>query len=210
MAAERRKRGPRGDISTETLLVAADRILDAGGPPTLSLRTVAREAGVTPTVLYTYFDDMFDLRNQLGDAFLGRIDLGLLQQSPAAKGLRALLDQVTDLFEHNLGHAALLSSQRIMGPHALALNEALLDFFIDEVGHSAGEAASITGFLTEWVHGRVQLAPSNPATGGFLRALAHQDLESYPRTTEMLNHSTDGNWALDVAVRAFTTPRKVT
>jgi AcrR family transcriptional regulator len=182
-----RRRGPRGDVSTATLLRAADRVLRDKGTAGLSLRSVAREAGVTPNVLYTYFDDMADIRNRLGDDFLGRLDLALLRTSPPREGLRRFLRHALDLFQASPGHVQLLASQRIAGAYSLALNEALLDFFIDTAGHHPRRAADVTVFLTEWLHGTLLLSPSNPVTESFTTALARVDLTAYPRTAAMLS-----------------------
>jgi AcrR family transcriptional regulator len=181
-----RRRGPRGDVSARLLVDAADRVLSRGGLPALSLRAVAAEAGVTPNALYTYVDGMADLRHRLGDAFLGRLDLSLLVDEPPRDALRRFLEHVLDVFENSPGHVQLLASQRIAGPHALALNEALLEFFIDGVGHDPVRAAGITMFVTEWVHGRLLLSPSNAVSESFTTALGRVDLAAYPRTAEML------------------------
>lgn len=176
----RRRRGPRGDLSAELLLAAADRVLDAGGLRALSLRAVAREADVTPTALYTYFTDMADLRHRLGDRLLGRIDLDPLADAPGAAGLRQFLHHVLEVFSAAPGQVQILASQRILGPHALALNEALLTFFIDRVGHSPHAAAAATDLVTEWVHGTVLLAASNLEMPGPV------SLADYPLTAAML------------------------
>lgn len=162
------------------LLAAADRVLDAGGLRALSLRAVAREADVTPTALYTYFTDMADLRHRLGDRLLGRLDLGLLTALPAEQSLRQFLRHVLQLFAGAAGQVQILASQRILGPHALALNEALLTFFIDRVGHSPHAAAVATDLVTEWVHGTVLLAASNLEMPGPV------SLAGYPLTAAML------------------------
>lgn len=196
-----RRRGPRGDVSVEALLRAAEEVLEAEGLPGLSLRSVARTAGVTPNALYTYFDDMADLRNRLGDRFLGRLDLDLLQEPRPRQALRGLLHQVLSVFDASPGHVQLLAAQRIVGPHSLALNEALLHFFISTVGHPPQRAADITVFVTEWVHGRVLLSPSNTVTEPSSTALERLDLAAYPRTAEM--QVTAGNDAgIDLVIEA--------
>lgn len=176
----RRRRGPRGDISADLLLSAAERVLGAGGLAALSLRAVAQEAGVTPTAVYTYFSDMADLRHRLADRFLGTLDLDLLTASPPAAALRAFLQHVLEVFGHAPGQVQILASQRVVGPDALRLNEALLNFFIDRVGHRPPEAAAATDLVTEWVHGSLLLSTSNlPLTGDV-------SLAGYPRTAAML------------------------
>ena len=58
-ARRRRKR--------ESILNAAQEILDEKGPHKMSLRAVARRAGCAPATLYEYFDSLFDLLDALAD-----------------------------------------------------------------------------------------------------------------------------------------------
>ena len=205
MTERRRRRGPRGDITAATLISAAEEVLDARGPDGLTLRAVAEAADVTPNVLYTYFDGMADLRHRVADTFLGRIDLSPLDNPRPPAGLRTFLRLLLKALHDSPGQARLLSTQRVAGEHALALNEALLDFFIDRVGHSPRMAAGMTTLLTEWVHGRVLLSPSNPATADFTTAMSRLHLEKYPRTTAMLSGA-EGDEAMAQLIRITTTP----
>lgn len=181
-----RRRGPRGDISAHALAAAASRVLDAVGLDGLSLRAVAAEAGIAPNAVYTYFADMAELRNRVGDDFLGRLDLTVLVTEDPAPALDALLSQVLELFSESPGQVALLASQRIIGEHSLALNEALLDFFVDRVGHDLTRAAVVTGMLTEWVHGVAALSGTDGDTDRTVHRLATFDPVRYPRTAAAL------------------------
>lgn len=203
MSTQRRRRGPRGDIGTEDFLDAADRILDRDGLAGLTLRALARQAGVTPTVLYTYFEDMAGLRNRIGDDFLGRLDLTLLHADQPREGLRRFLVHAFEVFDQAPGHVELLASQRIAGMYSLALSEALLGFFVEAAGHSPEQAAGTSRLVTEWVHGRMLLAPSNPVSAGFAAALNRLDLSAYPRTAQALDAAEDDS-ALDLLVGALT------
>ncbi|MBZ2198494.1 TetR/AcrR family transcriptional regulator [Occultella gossypii] len=203
MTTVRHRRGPRGDISAEDILRAAERLLDTGGAAALTLRAVASEAGVTPTAVYTYFGDMADLRNRLGDDFLGRLDLGLLGVRPPAQALHRFLRHVLEVAEAAPGHVQVLATQRVAGPHSLALNEAFLEYFSDAVGHPPNRAAGLTTLVTEWLHGRLLLSPSNAASAAFTTALATVDLADYPRSQQMLATNDDGS-ALDLLVSAIT------
>lgn len=161
MEEHQRRRGPRGDVSRAGIVAAAERVLRAGGLAELSLRSVAREAGITPNAVYTYVASMADLRNELGDAFLAGLDLGLLRSGTPAEALRRFLDHVLLTFTQSPHHVQILASQRVVGDGALALHEALLTFFEQQLDWDLARAADATMFLTEWVHGHVLLAPSN-------------------------------------------------
>lgn len=196
-----RRRGPRGDVSAEGILTSAERVLDHGGLAALTLRRVADAARVTPNAIYTYFPDMEALRNRIGDRFLGSIDLAPLSGTPGAASLETFVHGVLDRFRSAPARVEVLATQRIVGPHALALNEALLRFFA-EAGLSDQRAWSATAFLTEWVHGAAALSASQSPTPGFLAALDAIDLADYPRTAAMLGRS-PGTEALSVVVHAL-------
>ncbi|QFG69035.1 TetR/AcrR family transcriptional regulator [Ornithinimicrobium pratense] len=203
-----RRRGPRGDVSADALARAAHGVLSSKGLSGLSLRAVARAAGVTPNVLYTYFADMGQLRNRLGDEFLGRLELDLLRTDPPREALRHFLRHVLAVFASSPGHVQALAAQRVVGPHSLALNEALLEFFEDVVGHPPAIAADVTIFLTEWVHGRMMLQPSDVADNASRTALTGLDLTPYPRTVAM-SPGTGEDAGIDLVVR-ITVPEPTT
>lgn len=164
------------------LLEAADRVLTARGADGLTLRAVAEEAGVSPNAVYTYVEDMSELRHHVADAFLGRLDLDLLTAEAPPEAFSRFLLHVLEVLGASPGHLALLASDRIGGPHALALNEALLRFFVDGVGHPLPHAAACAGLVTEWVHGALLLSLSGATSPAFGRALARADLTDYPLT----------------------------
>lgn len=180
-----RRRGPRGDVSAERIVTAAERVLDEGGLAALTLRRVAGAADVTPNAIYTYFPDMEALRNCIGDRFLGTIDLAPLDGAPDPASLERFVHGVLERFRAAPARAEILASQRVIGPQALALNEALLRFF-DNAGLSRERGWSATAFLTEWVHGAAILSASEAPTPRFRAELEATDLADYPRTAAML------------------------
>lgn len=207
------ERGPRGDISAETILLAAEELLASHGPGALTQRRIAKQAGVSPTALYTY------ARRPGGDPDRAR------RQVPRSNRYRAVayrrsetalatfLQHVQKLFTDNPGHAQLLAQQRIAGPNALKLNETLLTFFQVAVGHSAEAAAGITGVHTEWVYGHALIAADNGVTRGFARALGRQEMSRYPLTAAMIGQAGPGldfragdEIVRGLMVRALTSP----
>ena len=105
-------------------LLAAEELLASHGPGALTQRRIAKQAGVSPTALYTYAADLEEIRTELGDRFLGAIDTGLLLINDPETALATFLQHVQKLFTDNPGHAQLLALQRIAGPNALKLNTA--------------------------------------------------------------------------------------
>lgn len=202
--AGQRRRGPRGDLSAELIVEAAERVLDEGGLDRLSLRRIAAAAGIAPNAVYTYFPDMDGLRNQIGDRFLATLDLSLLDGAADVASLTAFLHAVLLRFRTQPARVQILATQRVIGPHALALNEALLGFF-DAAGLCQQRAWTVTSFLTEWLHGAAALAPSQAPTPAFLARLAAIDLDDYPRTAAMLHAPTPAE-DLELIARALLAP----
>lgn len=158
--AEMTRRGPRGDLSRATLVAAAARVLDRDGLSGLTQRAVARQVGATPTVLYTYFRDMDDLRHAVGDDFISTWPLDTLggEGSPRAR-VHDFLAQALLICGGRPRQAELLASQAVVGPASLALNEALLHLLSDPVPQGAGmgllEAHDVVGILTDWFFGHL-------------------------------------------------------
>ena len=83
-----RVRNPRGQGShlREELLEAAIRLLDAGRAPSeLSLRSVASEAGVSPTAVYRHFPDHEALLLAIRDHALDLLERYLEAEDPEAR-----------------------------------------------------------------------------------------------------------------------------
>lgn len=151
----------------------------------LSLRGVAREAGISPNALYTYFENLDDLKTQLADAIYGRVDYSTLDDGEPREALRRLAHQTIDTYQSSRGHIELLTSQREVGPNLLALNEAMLRFFIDRLGQSPLEAHISWQLLAEWAAGRLLQAPYFPSADSLCGPEAVVDVPQFPRTLEL-------------------------
>jgi AcrR family transcriptional regulator len=204
--SQQRRRGPRGDLSRTRILEAADRVLRTKGVAGLSLRAVAQEAGVAPNAIYTYVPTMAELRNALGDGFLARLDLGLLQGDDPRTALGEFLRHVLRTFDDSPRHVELLAGQPVIGPGSLSLHEALLTFFADSLDWDTNRSARATLFLTEWVHGHLLLAASDPAGSAPAEAgqasLTDDEVSAYPRSAAALSTPLTGS-PIDLPLRAI-------
>jgi len=82
-----------GDLR-RALLEAAEKVLERDGPGGLSLRAVAREAGVSPAAPYHHFKDKEELMLAVGKAGFGKLNVEL---SAAATGRPDLGDRLSDI-----------------------------------------------------------------------------------------------------------------
>lgn len=180
------RRGPRGDLDAAHFVAAAVALVEGGGA--LSLRSVAAAAGATPTAIYTYFADVDELLNAVGDAFVGRIPLAPLDVAGPAPDARArvaeLVGSAVEVLTASPGLTHVLARRRIVGPHALALNEALLRFLTAQ-GLEPGRAAEATYALTTYVQAHALFEASASLTPGARRALAELDPADFPLTAAL-------------------------
>ncbi|HWD86448.1 MAG TPA: helix-turn-helix domain-containing protein, partial [Solirubrobacteraceae bacterium] len=71
-----RKRNPRGEGArlSEEIVDAAVRLIDAGGPERVTLRGVAREAGISAPSIYDHFADRVEILWAVKARFLGELE----------------------------------------------------------------------------------------------------------------------------------------
>lgn len=199
----RRQRGPRGDVDRARIVQAATRVVARDGAAGLSLRAVAAEADISPNAIYTYVADMRDLANSVADDYIGTWDLGVLRSAePARQAAARFVAHVWEQFVAHPGQADLLARYRIVGPNALALQEALLTFFTTRAGMGLKEAGSATYLLTTWLHGRALLRASDaeeipPAL------LEGIELDDYPLTLAASRLPADDLDELDLLLDAL-------
>src|ERR1700759_3881967 len=74
-----------GDLS-RALVDAARRLLEREGPSALSLRAVAREAGVSPAAPYHHFKDKSELLDAVAMEGFERLKAALAEAFAAASG----------------------------------------------------------------------------------------------------------------------------
>lgn len=149
--------GPARTRSEAEILAAALRLLDDGGAPALSVRSVAGAVGVAPNAIYTYFPTKAALVRAVTDHLLAHL-------APTAAGPDVPWREEVSALAHALrarllahpGAVQLLLSSAFDGPHALAAGERLLAA-LDRSGLSAPDAARASYLLQTYVLGSVAL-----------------------------------------------------
>ena len=152
------RRGRRRALSEEAFLDAALALLDEGGAEAMSVRAIAHRVGVAPNAVYTYFPDKAAVVAALVERVIGEVDSGVLTDRS-----RPWRDRVEDLAvelrRHLSAHPAvvgLMISAPMDGPHALALNESLLELLAD-AGLDTADAARAHYLLMTYVFGSLAL-----------------------------------------------------
>src|SRR5688500_12386165 len=129
----RGRRGPRRALTEDKILDAALTLLDDGGPDAASVRGIAARVGVAPNAVYTYFPDKAAVLKALVERLLGKVDHGVFadREQPWRQRVESLALELRALLAAHPGRVTLLIGGPMDGPHALALNERLLELLGD-------------------------------------------------------------------------------
>jgi AcrR family transcriptional regulator len=152
------RRGPRRALTEDEILDAALSLLDDGGPDAASVRGIAARVGVAPNAVYTYFPDKAAVIKALVERLLGEVDHDVFadRSKPWRDRVEALaLDLRAHLSTHP-GAVSLMIGGPMDGPHALALNERLLELLSD-AGLDRTDAARTSYLLIVYVFGSIAL-----------------------------------------------------
>jgi len=192
--AMRARRGPRRALTEGEILDAALSLLDEGGAEAASVRGIAGRVGVAPNAVYTYFPDKAAVIKALVERLLGEVDHDVFadRSRPWRERVEALaLDLRAHLSAHP-GAVPLMIGGPMDGPHALALNERLLELLAD-AGLDRTEAARASYLLIVYVFGSIALEVADLHAPGPLppeadrvavrhRAFAATPVDDFPRS----------------------------
>jgi len=192
--SQRRRPGPKGTLSDQTILDAAQNLLSSGGADTVTVRGIAAQVGVAPNAVYTYFPDKAAVLRALVERLLSEVNLdGITDRTrPWRQRLQSLAVEFrTHLLSHP-GAVNLLLSGPMDGPNALALGERLLEVFGD-AGLTPEDTARAAYLLTTYVLGSIALEaaelehsgpppPEDERVATRLVGFAAAPSDRYPRT----------------------------
>jgi TetR/AcrR family transcriptional regulator, tetracycline repressor protein len=192
--AERRRPGPRRALTEDEILDAALSLLDDGGAAAASVRGIAAKVGVAPNAVYTYFPDKAAVVKGLVERLLGEVDHDVFADRGQPWRLR-VESLALELRRRLSAHPAavhLMIGGPMDGPHALALNERLLELLAD-AGLDPTDAARAAYLLIVYVFGAIALEvaahhepgplpPESERIATRQRAFAATPADRYPRT----------------------------
>jgi TetR/AcrR family transcriptional regulator, tetracycline repressor protein len=164
---KRRRPGPRRALSEGEILDAALSLLDEGGQNAASVRGIAARVGVAPNAVYTYFPDKAAVFKALVERLLGKVDHGVFadRKQPWRQRVESLALELRALLAAHPGRVTLLIGGPMDGPHALALNERLLEL-LGDAGLDPTDAARAAYLLIVYVFGSMALEVADVATAG--------------------------------------------
>ena len=155
---KRGRRGPRRALTEDEILDAALSLLDDGGSTAATLRGIAAKVGVAPNAVYTYFPGKAAVIKALVERLLGEVDHDVFadRTQPWRQRVEALALELRARLSAHPGAVPLMIGGPMDGPHALALNERLLELLAD-AGLSRVDAARAAYLLIVYVFGSIAL-----------------------------------------------------
>ncbi len=155
---ERGRPGPRRALTEDEILDAALSLLDEGGPNAASVRGIAARVGVAPNAVYTYFPDKAAVVKALVERLLGDVDHDVFadRAQPWRLRVESLALELRQRLTTHPGAVPLMIGGPMDGPHALTLNERLLELLAD-AGLSPSNAARAAYLLIVYVFGSIAL-----------------------------------------------------
>lgn len=172
-----RRRSPRGEGDTlrhDLVEAAADLIAEHGEMEAVSLRAVARRAGVSPTAVYRHFDDHVELLRGTVDhcwsTFYDRLGTAYASSDDPFAAFRAMGDAyVAYALEHPGQYRVLFSDKVDLGDGDSPGGLAAFQLLVDAVGrmlHDLGDSRDpffVAVQVHTWIHGIVDLCGSHPS-----------------------------------------------
>jgi AcrR family transcriptional regulator len=118
---DRRPQLTRQRVVTEALAVIAQ-----DGVQAMSMRALAARLGVVPGALYHHFGNKQQLQDLVLDGVLAEVDFHTDPSLAWTQQLKVLAHRLRQVLEAHPGVAGILKTRDPLGPHSLALAEALL------------------------------------------------------------------------------------
>ncbi len=168
---QRSARGEGDSLRQDLLAAAAELIATHDSIESISLRAVARTAGVSPTAVYRHFDDHLDLLRQAVDYcwanFRAAMQAGKDSSEDPFDAFRNTgLNYVEFAMEHRGQYRVLFSNRLNLGPTTtpsdafdilVGLIAAVLDANSDD-----RDPVAVAMQTHTWIHGIVDLIGGNP------------------------------------------------
>lgn len=123
-AGSNTSRSESKELTRKALLRAALKLLSRNSFDSISLRTVTREAGITPTAFYRHFDDMDELGLELVEESFGslhemlrgaRADQAMADSSVVGSAIDVSVDTVVAAAERHESHFRFIARERYGG-----------------------------------------------------------------------------------------------
>jgi TetR/AcrR family transcriptional regulator, tetracycline repressor protein len=116
----------RPQLTRERVVAEALTIIAGEGVAALTMRTLAARLGVVPGALYRHVRNKEQLQDLVLDGVLAEVDCQVDHSQPWTQQIKLLAHRLRAVLDDHPGVAGLLKLRDPLGPHSLALAEALL------------------------------------------------------------------------------------
>lgn len=116
----------RPTLTRERVVAEALLLIAQDGVPALTMRALAARLGVVPGALYRHVRSKERLQDLVLDGVLAEVDCDVDTSLPWTEQITVLAHRLQGVLAAHPGVAGLLSSRDPLGPHSLALAEAIL------------------------------------------------------------------------------------
>ncbi len=113
-------------LTRQRVVAEAIAVIGAHGVDALSMRALATRLGVVPGALYRHVRNKEQLHDLMVDGVLAEVDHEVDRSIAWTERVKALAHRLRTVLESHPGIAGLLKTRDPLGPHSLALAEALL------------------------------------------------------------------------------------
>ena len=166
----------RPQLTRERVVAEALAVIAEDGVQALTMRGLAARLGVVPGALYHHVRNKEQLQDLLLDGVLAEVDVRVDPSLGWTEQLKVLAHRLRQVLERHPGVAGILKTRDPLGPHSLALAEALLGP-LQAAGFAVSEAGLAFFLLLDYTIGFAVSSPStsineqrvrDPATRGQL------------------------------------------
>jgi TetR/AcrR family transcriptional regulator, tetracycline repressor protein len=116
----------RPKLTRQRVVAEALAVIAQDGVEALTMRSLAARLGVVPGAVYHHVRNKQQLQDLLLDGVLAEIDFHTDPSLPWTEQLKVLAHRLRQVLERHPGVAGILKARDPLGPHSLALAEALL------------------------------------------------------------------------------------
>jgi TetR/AcrR family tetracycline transcriptional repressor len=116
----------RPQLTREHVVAEALAVIAQAGVQALTMRALAARLGVVPGALYHHVRNKQQLQDLVLDNVLAEVDVQLDSSHPWTEQLKVVAHRLRAVLEDHPGVAGILKTRDPLGPHSLALAEALL------------------------------------------------------------------------------------
>ena len=116
----------RRTLTRERVVAEALFLIAQEGVEALTMRTLGARLGVVPGALYRHVRSKEQLQDLIVDGVLAEVDCDIDPALPWTEQIKVLVHRLRSVLDNHPGVAGLLKSRDPLGPHSLALAEAVL------------------------------------------------------------------------------------